>query len=102
MELILYQYNKEPAVFEDVGELEDIKEIFISVISGDEVALIEYKDGTNHIFNSSTSRFLDFYDGGYTIYDPSEGIDLLKDWRDRSSNTYDYLNKMAADGIWIY
>lgn len=97
MKLILYQYNEESTIFKDVGKLKDIKRIFISVISGDEVALIEYKDGTSRTFNSSTSRFLDFYDGGYTIYEPSEGIDLLKNWRGRSLNTYNYLNKMKDE-----
>ena len=73
MELILYQYDEEPTIFENVGDIEDIKDIFISVVSGDEIAFINYKDGTNRTFDSSTSRFLDFCDGGYTIYVRSDG-----------------------------
>lgn len=97
MELILYQYDEEPTTFENVGDLEDIKDIFISIVSGDEIAHIRYKDGTNRAFDSSISRFSDFYDGGYTIYEPSYGIDLLEDWKNRSSYPYDYLNKMKGE-----
>ena len=44
------------------------------VITGDEILAVTYADGTEEIFDSSTDRLVDFYDG---TYDVKKGGELL-------------------------
>ena len=47
--------------------LEDIKVAVISVITGDEILKVMTNDNKIYEFDSSGCRFMDFYDGSYTI-----------------------------------
>lgn len=52
----------------EIGNLEDIAAIWITVISGNEMAAVVYKDYTVEDFHSSDTRKMDFYDFDYEIY----------------------------------
>lgn len=92
MEIKLLDYEGSPKTFE-IGDLDTIARIFIYVISGDELARVVYKDYSICTFDSGTSRFVDFNDGCYLIYDftKDEKENLLNDdrWISRKSS-YDY------------
>jgi hypothetical protein len=63
----------------DVGDIETIKEMDITIMSGDEILTVYYKDGTEKEFDSCNYRIWDFYDGLYTLYSEDEGVNLLDD-----------------------
>lgn len=52
-----------------------IDSIEVSVISGDEVITINYKDGTSESHDAGDDRYLDLYDGFYVVFE-----DQLEDW----------------------
>ena len=52
-----------------------IDSIEVSVISGDEIITINYKDGTSENHDASDDRYLDLYDGFYVVFE-----DQLEDW----------------------
>ena len=87
MKLKLLDYDKKPHEFE-IGNLEDIASIDIDVITGDEIAIIEYKDGSSVTHDTANDRFMDYFDDSYTVYNEEEGINLLMDekWINRKSS----------------
>ena len=94
MELTLMNYTNDK-VSVDIGDKEDIGTIFISIISGDEIAHIIYKDFSHKWFDSNKLlggfRFMDFDDGCYMLYNINEKDNLLDNpkWINRTSS-YDY------------
>jgi hypothetical protein len=44
-----------------------IESIFVTIVSGDEIATFNFADGTSLICDSSSSRNMDFYDGNYMV-----------------------------------
>jgi len=98
-----YQDNKKEV---EVGELEDIRSIKVSVVTGDEILHVTRKDGTEWKFDSSDDRRRDFYDGDYELYntDTEPEINELgnEEWKNRDH--YSYLNKYGdtsnADNSW--
>lgn len=74
----------------DVGDIKDIARISITILSGDEVAFVTYKDGATNVFDSSSTRIIDYWDGEYTVYDVSTGVNLLDDdhWKTRGTSYY--------------
>lgn len=52
----------------DIGELDDIAVITITVVTGDEIADVIYKDYTTARFDSSNDRMADYPDDRYEIY----------------------------------
>lgn len=75
MELTLMNYRNDK-VSVDIGDREDIGTIFISIISGDEIAHITYKDFSQKRFDSNELlgelRLMDFDDGCYMLYNINE------------------------------
>ena len=61
-----------------------IKDIFVQVLSGDEVVTVDYDDGTSKIFDSSHNRTVDYVDGSYILY-PNN----LQDWVNFEITDYD-------------
>lgn len=78
MELRLMDYAGRSKTFE-IGDIEEIARITITVISGDEIATVIYKGYSSKEFDSSNSRMADFYDDEYDIYDVTSGLNLLDD-----------------------
>ncbi len=74
----------------DVGELDDISTISILVLSGDEIITVKKKNGSMIEEDSDRHlRTVNFYDGEYIIYDPSNGVNVLDEWAKRK-NSYDF------------
>jgi len=78
-------------VTHDIGDIENIGTIDIEVITGDEIAVVTYKDGTIKRFDSSDSRIYDFYDNEYEIYNAETGVNYLNsDEFLKRESSYDY------------
>lgn len=53
----------------------EIQTIEVTVLSGDEVVEVTFKDGSVEEYDSSDSRLMDFYDGSYEVAE-----DMIKKW----------------------
>lgn len=91
MKLTLLDYAAN-RVTVDIREIDEIKEITIVVITGDEIAHVVYKDDCEDDFDSCNCRIDDYADGEYTIYELGSEKNLLFDegWLARK-DSYDYL-----------
>lgn len=90
MKLKLLDYNSRPCEVE-IGDLNDIAKIDIKVISGDEIAVVVYKDYATRQFDSSSNRKMNFYDGEYEIYRFDKTDNLIdKDEFKNRINSYWY------------
>ena len=87
MEITLFDFESTTKTFE-IGELEDICMIEITVLSGDEIATVWYKDYTLRRFDSSDNRFIDYHDDEYRIYDIADGTNVIDAWKERE-DSYD-------------
>ena len=90
MTIELMDYRGTKTTFE-IGELDDIGSITISVISGDEIAEVIYKNYQTANFDSSHDRIMDFHDECYELYNSETGVNYLDDpkWKNRKSS-YDF------------
>ncbi len=52
----------------DLDDLSEIKQIEIRVITGDEVAIVRWKDGKTSAYDSSDCRMKDFFDYKYILW----------------------------------
>lgn len=66
----------------------NIKRVTIKVITGDEVAIVDYTNGARSVYDSSDCRKYDFYDAEYVILDREKDIYLIDEFRGRY-NSYD-------------
>lgn len=70
MQLKLLDWQGNPHTY-DIGNQEDIWKIRIAVFSGDEIALVDYKDGRELILDTAPGlREIWYFDNWYTIYNP--------------------------------
>ena len=90
MKIKLLDYSNKSFEY-DIGELSDIIQINLEIISGDEILHVVYKDNSTAVFDPAPDRILDFYDGGYTLYDKVAGLNKLNDknWLNRE-DSYSY------------
>lgn len=89
-----YARNKEEI---DVN-IEDVLVMYVTVLTGDEILNILYKDGSREIYDSSDYRGRDFYDGEYDVINRLNGLDELDSWIARKS-VYGYLYGSDEDEI---
>lgn len=81
----------------EVGELKDIRSMTVSVVTGDEILNVTYKDGTEKRFDSCEvgDRTKDFFDGEYVLYDTTTEPEINEleneEWKNRDN--YSYLNE---------
>ncbi len=68
---------------------EDIEEIFISVLTGDEIATVTFADGHEETFDSSNGRLNDFYDGCYILYEKGR-VNQIGKFLGRSSSYWNW------------
>ena len=66
----------------------NIERVTIKVITGDEIALVDYTNGARSIYDSSDCRKYDFKDNEYVLLDRENGIDIIEDFLHRE-NSYD-------------
>lgn len=64
----------------------EIVRITIEVISGDEIAHVEYSNGAVSTFDSSDCRDFDFKDGEYILLDRKNGIDRIDEFLHREDS----------------
>lgn len=90
MEITIFDYNGNSTNCL-IRPLSQVASISLVVVSGDEVLQVHYKDNETEDFDSSRDRCVDYFDGGYTVYD--DGINLLgnEDWLS-SCNSYDRMD----------
>ena len=75
MKIKIYNYCNEEV---EIDVVKEIKEIFVEVVSGDEIIHIEYDDGSYDVFDSChNGRIIAFDDGCYTIEK-----DKINEWND--------------------
>ena len=71
----------------DIGELEDILSISITVLSGDEILHVVKKDGESFEEDSDRHvRSISFFDGEYTIFDSDTGVNRINEWKNRKGS----------------
>lgn len=79
----------------DVGELKDIRKMKVQVVTGDEILIVTYKDGSEKRFDSSDDRTKAFFDGDYELYNTETEPEINElenpEWLDRDN--YSYLNE---------
>lgn len=93
IDLIDWKDEKHPV---DIGDLDNIEEMFIKVVTGDEILHVLYKDGTDKFFDSSEDRMADFDDGIYPIY--VSGLWCIdKDKFINRKTSYDILHSETID-----
>ena len=88
MTIELLDYRGTP-VEHDVGNIEDIAGMFITVLSGDETLRVIYKDYSEKHFDSSDCRSMSFLDYSYELYDylkPDESILNKEEFKNRESS----------------
>lgn len=76
MILKLLDYANDPTEH-DIGNLEDIATIGITVVTGDEIATVTYKDNTVKTFDSSVTRITAYFDDEYEIYRSGQSDNLI-------------------------
>ena len=75
----VYDYDNKPAVYYISDyKVSDIKEIFVSIISGDETGFIMMWDGIIYDFDASKTLTMNFDDGGYSITDKEDIVKWIK------------------------
>ena len=67
-----------------LDDLSGIDNIQITILSGDEIATVTYKDGDSDMFDSSVTRIMDFFDGSYTLY--SNSINRIEEFNKRKDS----------------
>ena len=84
MKIVLVDYQGTRKEF----ELKDIpKEIFIYVITGDEVTHIIYEDGSTDDFDTSDCRHINYYDGEYAL-----PVEKLEEFNKLEGDSYDRMD----------
>lgn len=65
MKFNIYDYNDKAIEVDTKGR--EIVSVSVEVISGDERIEIMYKSGAFNMIDSSSNRFINYYDGGYEL-----------------------------------
>lgn len=86
--LTVYDYNNSNTIvpLKNGHTTKDIKSIYVTILTGDEVGTIYYNDGDSQQFDAFTDprgRYNDFNDGSYTVKDVQRWIDFKPDEEDR-------------------
>lgn len=89
MNLDLFDYRGRRVIYE-IGERETIERIHITVITGDEIAAVFYKDGSKATFDSGDNRIMNFYDDSYEIYNCESDDNLIDKEEFRNRVTFSW------------
>ena len=86
MTIRIYDYDNNVVKIEIPDK--PIKSIYVTILSGDEIGIIRFEDGTQFDFDTSDDRITDFYDGSYVV----EGDDIVRwlEFRPRAGCTASY------------
>lgn len=95
MKAVIYDYYNRLTEC-DLGN-KPIKYLLVEVVSGDEILVVCYKDGTKKSYDSSHIRCMDFRDGTY-IVDGKKSIEKWLKWKPEEGSTcYSYDRQEAFD-----
>ncbi len=87
LEIMDYANNKIKTTI-DLNRLDEIQSIIITIISGDEICEVQYKNGKREEFDSSNDRLQDFFDGSYVLYDVLDNTNFIEEFKKRK-DSYD-------------
>lgn len=91
--LVLMDYdNRKVTTPINLECLDTVKEIWISVVSGDEIANIELLDGIELVFDSGKGRLIDFFDGNYLLYSKEDNTNRIDEFL-RRKDSYTIISK---------
>ena len=95
MHLRIYEYKNRAKDIELPDK--EIQTIDVTVLSGDEVVEVTFKDGSVEEYDSSDSRLIDYYDGSYEVAE-----DIIEKWMDftpsgRMGASYERRNQFEYD-----
>lgn len=76
----------------NLDKLDEIEEIFINNVSGDEIAIVFYKNAEIKTFDSGKCRIMDFLDGGYYLYSIENNINRIEEFLKRK-DSYELLRR---------
>ena len=62
----IYDYENKPTEIV-IPDDKEISAIFVTILSGDEVGIVVFTDGTLIRFDASVCRLQSFYDGSYVV-----------------------------------
>ena len=82
MKFNIYNFNNEATEVDTGDKL--IKQLFVQVLSGDEVVTVEYDDGTKKTFDSSYNRWVSYVEESYIVKK-----DRIQDWVNFGVTDYD-------------
>lgn len=80
-----------------IKDFENVKSIYISIISGDEVAEIVYKDGKFVNYDSSDERIMNYYDTCYEL--PLDLIDEFSAFEGDSYECERYIDELVSNRL---
>ena len=95
MYLRIYDYKNKAKDIELPDK--EIQTIYVTVLTGDEVVEVTFKDGSIEEYDSSDSRLIDYYDGSYEVAE-----DMIEKWMDftpsgRMNASYERRNQFEYD-----
>ena len=102
LKITLLDYVGNKVVF-DVGEKDSIATIDLSVITGDEIANVVYKDYSRKRFDTRDDRMTDYFDDEYELYDFRSQTNLIDNpiWKTRRSSYDDaWRETQQTDCAW--
>ena len=96
MRFNIYDHNDNITIVDTKDK--DIDRIMVDVVSGDEIVDIEYIDGSFEKVDSSKNRFINYYDGSYTLLG-----DKLVEWMDfKAKEGVTCLSYERLEKFWSY
>lgn len=91
MDLKLLDFESKAHNFE-IGKIEDIARITIKVFTGDEIAVVIYKDYTVQMFDAGENRIEGYLDYVYDIYHFEDPESLIFDQK--------FIDRKSSNWIW--
>ena len=75
-----------------LGNSKDVKEIWVEIITGDEVVTVYYEDGTHKTFDSSMTRVHNYFDTAYEL--PLGYIDVFSNYEGSPYGCWEKIEKL--------
>lgn len=90
LEVSVYDYcDQEKKIKLPVDSVDEISEIWVEVLSGDETGEFKLKNGETVPFDASDDRCMTFFDGCYSVVE-KENIESWINWQPESACTNSY------------
>ena len=101
MDIKILEYNNDVTV-KTIDNFDEVEQIFINVISGDEELVIVYKDYSTKVVNPGRANlYEDYIDYIYVIYDKNESINLIDNPRFMNRKDSYWLDDVEDDDLYM-